>query len=347
MAWDISTVSSWSMKRLKQFVRSNKEWFKPDENGITILEYVIKSENLKLVTHLVNILPPFCDIKIPIHEAVKTGNKKLIKMMLCTYPNNETDLDEYGNVPLYYAVEIGDMEIIKLFTKVDAIYYGEQYNTPFGKAINNNRIDIVKYFMNINPTSYLTYVDIAIANNNKDIIYLLLSPYVKKFKNIELPYFLQSIKEDKYDIVEMLLYEFKSEISPFDILSCKSDKMLTLLVSEYLWTNNYECDDSSIRELDIFKKCKDELNKAKDLINIESIYNIYRYISVMRRFDNLESLFPIYHKKLYQYYNIGLEYIKEVTIITNSLYDTFNKILPLEICEMIVHRLDFTDIYFC
>ncbi|AEN03758.1 ankyrin-like protein/NFkB inhibitor [Yokapox virus] len=339
---DISTVSSWSIKKLKQFVRSNNNWYLPDKNGINILEYAVKSEKIKLVTTIINILP-YCDIKIPIHDSVKTGNKELIKTILYIYNNHELDLDDKGNVPLYYAVEIGNIDIIKLFDS-KAMFYGN--DTPFNKAVNDNKIHIVEYFIYASNYSLkcLDYIWTAIDNNNLDITRLLLSSY-KSYTNCVLQHV---IDKNMYEILEMLLYEFNTEIYPFNLSNCKCDKSLKLLISEYLWrhVNNLE-ETCFIKKIDnvYYNKCKEELYKANDLITLESVNNIYNYISIVRNFSSLDVRFPIYHKRLLSIYNVGLEKVEKVYNVINFLYNMFN-CLPVEICETIIYNLDFLDIRF-
>ncbi|AOP31510.1 ankyrin/nfkb inhibitor [Skunkpox virus] len=179
---DLSRINTWKSKQLKSFIYS-KDVFKADIHGRTALYYAIENNNVRLVCNLVNAgaLKNLIDNEFPLHQAAKLEDAKIVKILLFS-GMDDAQFDDKGNTPLYYAVEVGNIQTIKLFIrkKWKLMFYGKTgWKTPFYKAVMLNDVTITEYFISEVRSSFdlailYSCIHDTIKNGHVDMMIMLL-----------------------------------------------------------------------------------------------------------------------------------------------------------------------------
>ncbi|SPQ84213.1 CPXV041 protein [Cowpox virus] len=272
---DLSRINTWKSKQLKSFV-SSKDAFKADVHGHSALYYAIADNNVRLVCTLLNAgaLKNLLENEFPLHQAATLEDTKIVKILLFS-GLDDSQFDDKGNTALYYAVDSGNMQTVKLFVKKNwrLMFYGKTgWKTSFYHAVMLNDVSIVSYFLSEIPSTFdlailLSCIHTTIKNGHVDMMILLLDYMASTNTNNSL-LFIPDIKLaiDNKDI-EMLQALFKYDINIYSVnlenVLLDDAEITKMIIEKHV---EYKS-DSYTKDLDIVKNNKlDEIiSKNKEL----------------------------------------------------------------------------------
>ncbi|AKJ93662.1 ankyrin/nfkb inhibitor [Raccoonpox virus] len=272
---DLSRINTWKSKQLKSFI-GGKDLFKADIHGRTALYYAIDNNNVRLVCELLNagVLKNLLENEFPLHQAAKLEDTKIVKILLFS-GMDDSQFDDRGNTPLYYAVEAGNIQTIKLFIKKKwkLMFYGKTgWKTPFYKAVMLNDVSITEYFISELKASFdlailYSCIHDTIKNGNVDMLILLLDYMMATNTNNSLlfiPDIKLAIENKDLDLLRTL---FKYDINIYSVnlenVLLDDPVIARMIIEKHV---DYKTDDL-IKELDVVKNNKlDEIiSKNKEL----------------------------------------------------------------------------------
>jgi len=124
-----------------------------DINGVTTLHEAARSGNRKLVTMLIVARKTSVDRKdkhgsTPLHVAARNGYKRLVKELVKAGATTDAR-DNFGVTPLHVAAKNGHKKVIKVLVRANALVdtkdvYGW---TPLASAVVNDNSGIIKYLV--------------------------------------------------------------------------------------------------------------------------------------------------------------------------------------------------------
>jgi len=149
----------------------------------------------------------------------------------------DLEIEKYGNItPLIYAIQKGDLEIVKLLLSVEKRHNYKNHitskrTTPLMEALSNKKFDIVKLLLksNNNPGIYHKDIDgncallYACMYGNLEIVKLLLRERNMRVrnKNNETPLIL-CLKNNSRDVIKYILSKSNMDINYTDIYGFNS-----------------------------------------------------------------------------------------------------------------------------
>ncbi|QED21177.1 ankyrin-like protein [Borealpox virus] len=273
---DLSRISTWKTKQLKSFL-SSKDVFKADVHGHSALYYAIANNDVRLVCTLLNAgaLKNLLENEFPLHQAATLEDSKIVKILLFS-GMDDRQFDNTGNIPLYYAVDVGNIQTIKLFVKKNwrLMFCGKTgWNTPFYKAVLLNDVSIAHYFISEIPSTFdlailYSCIHDSIKNGNVEMMVLLLDYMASTNTNTNTLLFIPDIKlaiENKD--LEMLQTLFKYDINIYsvnleDVISDDYD-IAKMIIEKHV---EYKMDDY-IKNIGLVKnnKLDEVISKNKEL----------------------------------------------------------------------------------
>ncbi|AOP31721.1 ankyrin/nfkb inhibitor [Volepox virus] len=284
---DLSRINTWKSKQLKSFIYS-KDVFKADIHGHTALYYAIENNNVRLVCNLINAgaLKNLLENQFPLHQAAKLEDAKISKILLFS-GMDASQLDNSGNTPLYYAVEVGNMQTIKLFIrkKWKMMFYGKTgWKTPFYKAVMLNDVSIVEYFISEVRSGFdlailYSCIHDTIKNGHVDMMILLLDYMMLTNTNNSLLFIpdIQLAIDNKDLEILHTLFKYDINIYSIDLENVLDDSEIARMIIEK--HVDYKT-DALIKDLDIVKnnKLDDLISKNKELrrmyVDCEKIFTL-------------------------------------------------------------------------
>jgi ankyrin repeat protein len=119
-----------------------------------------------------------CNI-LALHAAIDAGKIREVETLI-ENGENVHYIDNWATTPLEHAVEVGNIEIVKILLKAGASMYFGVGCTPVAEAIKIARIDIIKVFidagldLNYELEGGCTFLIEAILTRNLDIVKFLV-----------------------------------------------------------------------------------------------------------------------------------------------------------------------------
>jgi len=117
-----------------------------------------------------------------LHSVCRSGNYKLASKLIEIDPLTINEINAVGYTPLHYACFYGYFDIVKLLYENEAELNITNLSgkTPFFLAVENNKIQIVKFLLLLADVSIpdkngFTVLHSAIANGNFEMVKLLMS----------------------------------------------------------------------------------------------------------------------------------------------------------------------------
>ncbi|AST09224.1 ankyrin-repeat protein-NFkB inhibitor [Murmansk poxvirus] len=271
---DLSRINTWKPKQLKTFLMS-KDRFNLDIHGHSAMYYAISDNNVRLVCELLKMgaLDNIDESEFPLHMAASLSDTKITKILLfCGI--DETLLDTDGYNALYHAVELGNIQMIKVLVKKNkrTMFHGKTgWKTPFYKAVLDNNVEIVEFFISetyrIDLAILYSCIHETIKSSNVKVLRLLMD-YMSK--NNDDYIFIPDIDlaVNKKDMVVLkALFDYNVNIYSVDLANMLDDLAIAKLFIEK--HANYKMDCNNTKNIGKMKQLDELISQNKEL---EKIY---------------------------------------------------------------------------
>ncbi|ANB59930.1 ankyrin repeat domain-containing protein [Anoxybacteroides amylolyticum] len=148
----IQAIQKGDLSAVRDYIKTEKEINFQTKNG-TPLDIAMKTKHKKIVVELLRAgaksaympLPPLSFTIASVLPQSEETNEELVKQMINKQTVKERDKD--GNTPLHYAIDSGDIELVRLLVQhgADVNATNEAGTTPLMKAAQFGQTEIVKF----------------------------------------------------------------------------------------------------------------------------------------------------------------------------------------------------------
>ncbi|XP_055604400.1 uncharacterized protein LOC129752655 [Uranotaenia lowii] len=224
-------------------------WNHRNNAGDTAIMAALKQPTVALVQllttlpHGVKIIESFEDSlgRSVLHYAAQSGSTELVEYLLHTFKLDVNWIDYAGKPPIYFAIKRNFESITKLLLQFGAVLYHSKFKKqPIVLAIQENQINTIQYFFDINPTfkqnlegCFPDLVEMSISFNNSIMTEILI-----KF----LDYDIETTFKDGNSLLQSAVFRGSVELVEVLLnLGCNIDRMnirnQTALLSAMIFGN--------------------------------------------------------------------------------------------------------------
>lgn len=208
-------------KCITAFIQSESDFSIKDRKGLSISDFAVIGGCFDIV----KMLSKFISFEYSIHHAAQSGNYSIVRFLIQDLKVSKNKLNVENRTPLHCASISGDLGCIKLLANNDYNKRDLYGNTALLFAIRSDRIESVKYLMNIEG------IEICPMNDNKESIFHFASICEKA--DI-LSYILSVCGKSgildikRWDFMTLDCYAIENDFDLEDIKAKNTDEMLVI-----------------------------------------------------------------------------------------------------------------------